>query len=796
MSMKSQSTGRMSVHAAGSWFSRRLRWTIAGLLAAAALSGGAACQSNLHVGSVSGNGGSGLGGLGAGGVGPGGGGGGGAASGGAGGAAITSGLSFRGAIRYAPAYGVELNMAVGDLNGDGRPDLVTTTYETTGALLNVRMNQGAGNWAPPVTYDMLGGPQLVLIGDMDGDGKADIVGWYGNPTRVGVLWSDGAGALTPASVQQLGTSPNGEGVSVAVGDLDGDGRSDIAVSLSVNGTTSVSMLVNQGGRQFKQIDLPYTIPGPSVLESVPIAIADFDGDGLGDLAVTSVAPGSPAIYLLHNQGNGAFAAPVALVAGTAPSTILAGDLNADGRPDIVVINGSSGINVLLNDGTGGFAPFVGYSLPSQAAALGDMNGDGRPDLVVVGTDPQRAARATVLVNMGGSAAVGGNFAVGGSYVLNAGGKTIALADVNGDGALDLVSDNGDDLVFAFNDGVGGLVAAPSFAADADPRGVATGDLDGDGKPDLAVTNYGSGDVSVSLNHGDGTFTSAVDYAVGANPAAVAIADVDGDGKLDLVVAIGGSGGVEVLRNVGAGAFAPGVSYNAGAPPAVALAVGDFNGDARPDVAVVNAGDGQGGSVSVLLNTGNGTFGTATSHGVGILPTSIAAGDLNGDGALDLVVANGNTGDFNLLVNDGHGAYTTTRHDVVGAFPQSVVLSDLNGDGNLDLVTANGDAMDLSVLLNQGDGTFTVPVHTPLDVRPVWIAPADLDGDGRIDLAVLTTNDVRVLVNDGNGGWIPSLDYAAGPAPRSVVVKDVNGDGKLDLVVVNTSGASVLINTTR
>jgi hypothetical protein len=749
-----------------------------GLTAAVILWGGTGCQPNLHVGSAISDGGSG-------GVG--------AfpgvpvcasATGGAAGAAPTSALSFVAPVRYAPAHGA-ISVDVGDLNGDGKADLVTHLDNYPDIGLEIRMSQSGGGWAAPISCYP---PGADVLDDMDGDGKVDIVALELNPSYVAILWNDGAGGFTPAFIQRLQEPAPSGAISLATGDLDGDGRMDVAVMQPVTGSgagEAVSVLLNQGGRRFTLVDVPGTIPSPAQFTSPAqtMAIGDFDGDGKGDLVITSGASDTPGFYLLHGEGGGAFSAPVLHPLETAPSAILVGDLDGDARPDLVTASESAGLSVLLNDGRGGFASPVAYPASGDALALGDLNGDGRPDLVAAGT----TMPATVLFNAGG-----GSFVTGGRYSLRA--TSIALADLNGDGKIDLAVDNGLDLVFVLNDGTGRLIVAPSYAADSNPRGVVVGDLDGDGKPDLAAMNYTSGDVSVLLNRADGTFAPAVDYPVGTSPTGVVVADVDGDGKLDLVVASTGSSGADVLLNKGGGTFSPAVSYPASSQP-VALATGDFNGDGRLDLAVVNQGDAYGGGVSVLLNAGRGTFGAATSYGVGVLPTSVATGDFDGDGTLDLVVANGNTGDLSMLFNDGQGRFAAAVNRKVGMFPQAVAICDLNGDGRPDLVTANVDGFDLSVLLNQGGGSFTVPVHIPLGVSPVWVVPADIDGDGSTDLAVVsaTFGDVQILLNDGSGKLTPSADYAAGG--QSVAASDLNGDGKIDLAVVNTAGASILINTT-
>jgi hypothetical protein len=262
-------------------------------------------------------------------------------------------------------------------------------------------------------------------------------------------------------------------------------------------------------------------------------------------------------------------------------------------------------------------------------------------------------------------------------------------------------------------------AAVSFAPHADlaahtnPHSVAVGDLNGDGKPDLAVANYNSDDVSVLLNTAAvgaaaPAFATKVDFAAGTNPVSVAIGDLNGDGKPDLATANQSSNDVSVLLNTTvAGAAAPSCAthadFAAGTTPA-SVAVGDLNGDGKPDLAVAN----QGSDVSVLLNTTAAgaaapTFATHADFAAGSLPQSVAIGDLNGDGKPDLATANYDSNDVSVLLNTTAGVATPTfaTHADFAAHtgPASVAVGDLNGDGKPDLATANYDSNDVSVLLN-------------------------------------------------------------------------------------------------
>ena len=288
--------------------------------------------------------------------------------------------------------------------------------------------------------------------------------------------------------------------------------------------------------------------------------------------------------------------------------------------------------------------------------------------------------------------------------------TVATGDVNNDGKADIVTANGGDSTVSvlLGKGDGSFQAKGDYATGPSARAVAVGEFNGDGKQDVATRNtdgHGLGSVSVLLGNGDGTFRAKVDYPTGGSGTDVAVGDFNGDGKQDLATS-SPSGNVSVLLGNGDGTFRAKVD-SVGAVGGT-LAVGDFNGDGKQDLVVANDLMSNW-TASVLLGKADGTFNAKVDYPTGPGPADVAVGDFNGDGKQDLATANG-LFDFggdtvDVLLGKGDGTFAGAITYATGLMPRSVAVADFNGDGKQDLVTANVDGGDVSVLGGVGDGTF-------------------------------------------------------------------------------------------
>ena len=320
-----------------------------------------------------------------------------------------SGFSFSAAVEY-PTHAGSFLVALGDLNGDGKPDLAVGNYMShsmggaggtspgtggngstpSAGSVSVFLSSTAG-YGPPQFYNLNTGPSSIVTGDLNGDGKVDVA--VVNAQGVSVFFNDGSGNLLAPVSFATGTGP----VWVALGDLNGDGKADLAVANqgSYDGNVwtggDVAVLLNMGGGTFVAANYPAGASPDGV------TMADLNGDGKADLAVASGA----GVSVLLNNGGGTFGAPASYGSGTNPVSVAAGDLNGDGTIDLAVASKGGGASVLLNIGNGAFAAAVNYSYPGNPyngtgmVVIGDLNGDGRPDLA--GSVPRDSCSAVVVL---------------------------------------------------------------------------------------------------------------------------------------------------------------------------------------------------------------------------------------------------------------------------------------------------------------------------------------------------------------------------------------------------------------
>ncbi len=362
-------------------------------------------------------------------------------------------------------------------------------------------------------------------------------------------------------------------------------------------------------------------------------------------------------------------------------------------------------------------PFDVEAFP-YSVAIADFNGDGRPDLVTANADSDSV---TVLLQT-----TGGSFAPSPTGPFETGNDptSVAVGDINDDTNPDLVTANAlaDTVTVLLGDGTGAFTEAAQGPIDVGgdgPTTVVIGDLGGDTKLDLAVANADSDNVAVLIQDSAGSFsgTSGSPYPAGNHPNAVALGDLNGDGKLDLATSNASDNSITVLfRGPGAGfASAPGSPYNAGRYP-TAVAIGNVDFNPSPDLVVANS---ESDNLTILLGDGSGALTPAPGSPVSVSgngPVSVGIGDLNSDGRTELATANGFSNNVSVLIGDNSGSFTQAGGSPfsAGSTPFSIAIGDLGGDGMQDLVTANANSDDVTVLTNTSN---PIPPTADMTISP-------------------------------------------------------------------------------
>jgi hypothetical protein len=344
----------------------------------------------------------------------------------------------------------------------------------------------------------------------------------------------------------------------------------------------------------------------------------------------------------------------------------------------------------------------------------------------------------------------------------------------------------------------GRFGAPvAYASGTNPGDMVMGDITGDGRPDIVVSNTTDNTVSVFAGLGNGSFGTRANYAAGTSPLGLVLGDVNSDGRLDVLVGNTTTNTVSVLLASGSGLGAATAYPTTNVPGLVAL--GDVNGDGLLDLVVSNAGNATstiGNTVSVYPNLGGGIFGIRTDFVTGNEPNGVAVGDLNNDGRLDIVTSNLSSNTASVLLGTGTGSFAPKVDYATATTPFYVALGDLNADSRLDIVTGNNSVNGVSVLLSSAATGSAYNAHTDYatGTMPQDVDLGDVNGDGRLDIVTANqgTNNASVLLATGPGTFGPKTDFATGTGTASTALADVNGDGRLDLAAMNSAANTVSI----
>ena len=670
------------------------------------------------------------------------------------------------------------SIASGDFNGDGRLDLAVANVGGDSVSIFSQGANGRFPAAPGATLQgvavvaPLSDPYAVRAVDIDADGDLDLVA-AGHGSNDVVIWTQGSGGAFSTVVPSVGglNAPS----DVVGADLNADGRMDLVVANT--GANRVTIY-------FRTILGTYpaapsiSLGNASTGSPVSVAVADLDRDG--DLDVVSANAATNTVTIWYATGPGAFSPAPSVVLGGAgitqgPSSVAIGDLDGDGRPDIACANlAGNSLCVFLQQPAGGFLGTPTFTLATSGYPIA----------------PAR----------------------------------LEISDVNGDGWRDLVAaDGGNDLTaWMWQPANGRFAPQPivlgSNGSLASPTSVVAADFDGDGNVDLAATNGGGDDVAVFQQIGGASYDlTAADVVLGSpvvtpSLAGIAVGDLDGDGDLDIVSASPGSNSLAIFEQLSPAVFASDPASVLGSASDTngvrAVVAVDLNGDGRLDIASANAA---GGTIAVFLQDPVDGFRATADFvlGAGLIgaPVSIAAGDFDGDGRMDLVTANSSGNSLALFLQpaDGFAGVTpvllgsgaTTKN------PSHVVAVDVDRDGDLDIVCVNTAGNDVAVFLNPGDGVFPAAPSLVLGSAattpsPRAVAIGDLDGDGDPDIAVAVGGNSTIAVFfQGAPGSFPAapslaISNASLVTPDTIAIADVDRDGDLDIVTGNSGSRNLTV----
>ncbi len=603
-------------------------------------------------------------------------------------------------------------VATADFNGDGNPDLLIASTQSTG--LNILLGNGDGTFQPPKITNVGTSFGVIAVADVNGDGTPDVLGLV-TGGQVFVFLGNGDGTFKTGVPYFAGPNPN----QMLTGDFNGDGKLDIATA-GPGTPGEIAVMLGKGDGTFQS---PVTSTG--VATPVALAAGDLNGDGKLDLIISDNSTHQS--YTFFGNGNGTFQAGI--VAAPVVGGLAMADLNGDGKLDLVGEDTGLGEAVALGKGDGTFTYTRSY-VGGGNALIADFNNDGKLDV---------ACGSTMLLGNGD-----GTFQ-GQPEVPFPGGNTATVGDFNGDGNPDLAVTSFNNLSAVYildGNGTGWLTMQYTYPLAAPGYAIAAGDLNGDGKLDLAIFTVDpitqAWSLNVMLGKGDGTFGAPTVYqqgtyvTFGMNPSLV-IPDLRNNHKPDVATIQNDS--LVVFPNNGDGTFATPVSYFAGSE-VNGVVMGDFNNDGKLDAAVSSAA-----GIGILLGNGDGTFQGATfiaTAGQAGSAGSIVTGDFNNDGKPDLMVGLGQA--QQVFLGNGDGTFT--------ALPPAsntgviVGVADFNGDGNLDLAeyACAGSTAQFTlwcIQLGNGDGTFgnQINIQNNMADTPGFTVVADFNGDQKPDIAI-------------------------------------------------------------
>ena len=728
-------------------------------------------------------------------------------------------------------------VTVDDLNDDGYLDLAFAGNGTD--HIGIVLGFENGTFRTPIyfstAYDSR--PCSIVVGDFDGDNRKDIaVANYGTD-NIGIFLGYGNGTFTNQTT--FSTGSNSGPYSIAIFDLNNDSHLDLAVVYA--DVNKIAVFIGYGNGSFAKSRL-YSTGRNSI--PIFIVVADFNNDNKGD--ITLVNNRGNTVMLLIGHGDGTFDNPVNYSTDplSSPSSIGVGDFNSDNQLDVAIANRENNNIKIFNSyskqtfGNQIIFPTDDRSLLSSTSftstdvssdptflTTDNLGNDNQQDIVIANGSrpisiPTDKFNGNDRLDTTASEGKIDNVAIlsrrnnkNFRSIIRSSGiplctKLVAVGDFNRDGQLDLAVVNFDtDSVGILLGYDNGSFAGPLLLSTGDassPIAVAVEDFNNDGLPDVAVANYGTSSIGVFLGYGNGLFAPDVTYYTddSYDSIVLAIGDANNDGRLDIFFAKYYSGSIGILLGYGDGTFSSQTisEFHWNTYP-TSIAVADFNNDGRLDIAVVNSISE---SVGILLGWGNGTFQNQIIFSTGGFskPISLAVGDFNSDGNMDIVVSSRPHEEEHILIllGNGHGNFSFHGKYTTGIYsdPCSVVVGQFSNNKQLDIAVSNLGTHQVGIFLGYGDGTFTSQTTYSMEpmYNPAWIEFGDFNNDNLTDLAVADhwMSTVGIFLAFIDTSFVDSTTYFTGSAalPTSIVLGHFTNDGQLNIVVGNYGTHDIVI----
>ncbi len=719
--------------------------------------------------------------------------------------------------------GIPLNFATGDFNGDGKTDLAVTQTNGTIAIL---LGNGDGTFAASGSVNSASGgsPSPIAVADFNGDGNLDIAvtgGAYTSANEsVSVLTGNGDGTFNSPFSSPGSTSTIVTWIQVA--DFNEDGAADVVLADS---SGSATVFLNNGGGSLSE-SFPI-VSGLSVPSYLEVGVGDLNGDGYPDIVAGGYYDSSQGLYLTEPTETTIASASVQV--NGAGQHLVQASFPAEGKYESSISSSTSLWGLLPATSTTVSLTSGGSMVTSVApgtAVLLTANVSAGMTAVTAGQVNfcDASAPHCTDIHILGSSALGSSGSASFTFVPGAGAHSYQAQFI----------EDGFGLASASN--IVSLTVGPAPApVYSDTAAITSSGSPGDYSLTSTVTGYGGSasptgivsfldttfgnNVLATASLGTGTpgvgFLESFSPSFGSYPAREVTADFNRDGISDLAIistnstTYGGPFTVAVFLGNGDGTFRTGPTIQpSGLQVDPFMISGDFNGDGKPDLAILTWNLSSTSYLTILLGNGDGSF-TAKPTVVAISQSNqggdgftgiMQTADFNGDGKLDLVVVGDavSSGGVGILLGNGDGTFNAATVLVPDQDFGLVAVGDFNGDGIPDLVTTHyfEDGTPPTIFLGKGDGTFTgpKPASFTLEYFPTSIVVGDFNGDGILDLAFSDLNGVEIALGNGDGTFneTPASPMQVPSELYSVQAGDFNHDGKLDLAGLDNYNDQIVL----